>query len=119
MALTAFVVLSYLAVLLLYFLSSAERFPILATLLIIATTLCWTFSGISFFLDLYRVPVFTSFLIVMMFPRLFNIERDTRSTMSPPSPARIFSKANPRLSFPNPVNSSRPLSLRTLTATAH
>ncbi len=74
-ALTAFVVLSYLAVLALYFLSSAERFPILATLLIIATTLCWTFSGIAFFLDLYRVPVFTSFLIVMMFPRLFNIER--------------------------------------------
>ena len=37
--------------------SSAERFPVLATVLIITTTLCWILSGISFFLDLYRVPV--------------------------------------------------------------
>jgi hypothetical protein len=74
-ALAASVVLAYLAVLALYFLSSAERFPILATLLIIATTQCWTLCGISFFLDLYRVPVLTSFLVVMMLPRMINIER--------------------------------------------
>ncbi len=74
-ALTASVVLAYIAVLALYFLSSAERFPILATLLIIATTLCWTLCGISFFLDHYRVPVLTSFLVVMMVPRLINIEK--------------------------------------------
>jgi len=75
LALTASVVLAYLAVLALYFLSSAERFPILASLLIVATTLCWTFSGISFFLDLYRVPVLTSFLVVMLLPRLVPLER--------------------------------------------
>jgi hypothetical protein len=74
-ALTASVVLAYLAVLALYFLSSAERFPILATLLIVATTLCWTLCGISFFLDLYRVPVLTSLLVITMLPRLIDIER--------------------------------------------
>jgi hypothetical protein len=74
-ALTVFLILAYLSVLALYFLSNAERFPILATLLIIATTICWTFSGISFFLDLYRVPVLTSFLVVMMLPRLINVEK--------------------------------------------
>jgi hypothetical protein len=74
-ALTASVVLAYLSVLALYFLSSAERFPILATLLIVATTLCWTLCGISFFLDLYRVPVLTSLLVVTMMPRLIDIER--------------------------------------------
>jgi hypothetical protein len=74
-ALATFVVFAYLAVFALYFLSSAERFPILAMLLIISTTVCWTFCGISFFLDLYRVPVLTSFLVVMMLPRLMSIER--------------------------------------------
>ena len=73
-ALSIFVLLAYLSVLALFFLSNAERFPILATLLIVATTLCWTLCGISFFLDLYRVPVLTSFLFVMIFPRLVNID---------------------------------------------
>ncbi len=75
MALAASVVLAYLAVFALYFLSSAERFPILATLLIVATTQCWALCGISFFLDLYRVPVLTSLLVVMLLPRLINIEK--------------------------------------------
>ena len=71
-ATTASIVFAYLAVLALYFLSSPERFPILATLLIIATTLCWVLCGIAFFLDHYRVPVVTSFLLVMIAPRLFH-----------------------------------------------
>jgi hypothetical protein len=66
------VTLLFLSVVSLYFLSSAERFPILATLLIIATTLCWTLSGIAFFLDLYRVPVITVFLLAMILPRIFH-----------------------------------------------
>jgi hypothetical protein len=74
-ALTAAVALAYLAVFALYFLSSAERFPIFATLLIVATTQCWALCGISFFLDLYRVPVLTSLLVLMMMPRLINVEK--------------------------------------------
>ncbi len=66
------VTLFFLSVAALYVLSSAERFPILATVLIITTTLCWTLSGIAFFLDLYRVPVITVFLLAMVLPRIFH-----------------------------------------------
>ncbi len=65
-AVVAAVFLSFISI---FILSSPERFPIFATLLIIATALCWTLSGVSFFLDLYRVPVLTVFLLAMVLPR--------------------------------------------------
>jgi hypothetical protein len=60
------------AIVLLYLLTSAERFPILATILIVAMGLCWTLCGISFFFDRYRLPVVTVVLVVTIAPRLMH-----------------------------------------------
>ena len=60
---------------LLYFLTSAERFPILATILIVATGLCWALCGISFFFDRYRLPVITTVLVLTIAPRLMHWDR--------------------------------------------
>jgi hypothetical protein len=58
------------AVVSLRLLTSAERFPILATVLIMVTALCWLLAGIAFFLDRYRVPVLTIMLLSMFLVRL-------------------------------------------------
>ncbi len=65
-AVVAAVFLSFISI---FIFSSPERFPIFAIFLIIATALCWILSGVSFFLDLYRVPVLTVFLLAMVLPR--------------------------------------------------
>ena len=59
----------------LYLLSSAERFPIFATILIMVTALFWLLGGLAFFLDRYRVPVFTVFLLLLLVPRLLHLDR--------------------------------------------
>jgi len=53
-----------------YISSSAERFPIFATVLILAISFFWTLAGIAFFVDRYRVPVLTLLLLAMLLPRL-------------------------------------------------
>ena len=73
--LTAAVVAFVASIALLYFLTSAERFPILATILITATALCWALCGISFFFDRYRFPVFTILLVLTIAPRLMHWDR--------------------------------------------
>jgi hypothetical protein len=73
--LTSAVVAFVAAVALLYLLTSAERFPILATILIVATALCWTLCGISFFFDRYRLPVITVVLVLTIVPRLLHWDR--------------------------------------------
>ncbi len=73
--LTAAVVAFVVSIVLLYFLTSAERFPFLATILITATALCWALCGISFFFDRYRFPVFTVLLVVTIAPRLMHWDR--------------------------------------------
>jgi hypothetical protein len=73
--LTCAVVAFVVSVALLYFLKSAERFPILATLLIVAMALCWTLCGISFFFDRYRLPVVTVVLVLTIVPRLMHLDR--------------------------------------------
>jgi hypothetical protein len=70
-ALVAFVV----SIALLYLFTNAERFPILATILITATALCWALCGISFFFDRYRFPVFTVLLVLIIAPRLMHWDR--------------------------------------------
>ena len=57
---------------LLYLLTNAERFPILATILIVAMALCWALCGISFFFDRYRLPVVTLVLVLTIAPRLMH-----------------------------------------------
>jgi hypothetical protein len=73
--LTGAVVAFVAAIALLYFLTNAERFPILATLLIVAMALCWALCGISFFFDRYRLPVVTVVLVLTIAPRLMHWDR--------------------------------------------
>ncbi len=73
--LTAAVVAIVASITLLYFLTGTERFPILATILITATALCWALCGISFFFDRYRFPVLTVLLVVTIAPRLLHWDR--------------------------------------------
>ena len=60
--LSASVVLFWSVIVWMYLCSSAERFPILGSVVIMAIALLWSISGIGFFLDRYRVPV----LIVLL-----------------------------------------------------
>jgi hypothetical protein len=86
-AVAAFVV----SVVLLYFLTSAERFPILATILITATALCWVLCGISFFFDRYRFPVLTVLLVLTIAPRLMhwdNGQEEHYLSITPVGPGR-------------------------------
>jgi len=53
-----------------YFRSDTERFPILASVLILVISLAWTFGGIAFFADRYRIPVLTAFLVCLVLPRV-------------------------------------------------
>jgi hypothetical protein len=76
--LTAAVVAFVASIVLLYFFKGAERFPVLATLLIVATALCWTLCGISFFFDRYRFPVITAVLVLTIVPRLVHLDRAIR-----------------------------------------
>jgi hypothetical protein len=73
--LTGAVVAFVASIALLYFLTNAERFPILATLLIVAMALCWALCGISFFFDRYRLPVITVVLVLTIAPRLMHFDR--------------------------------------------
>src|ERR1700733_5265042 len=73
--LTGAVVAFVAAIALLYLLTNAERFPILATILIVAMSLCWALCGISFFFDRYRLPVVTLVLILTIAPRLMHWDR--------------------------------------------
>jgi hypothetical protein len=81
--LTAAVVAFVGSIVLLYFLTSAERFPVLATILITATALCWALCGISFFFDRYRFPVFTVLLVLTIAPRLMHWDRSIDWTHGP------------------------------------
>jgi hypothetical protein len=86
----------------LYLCSSAERFPIFATLLMMTITICWTLAGIALFVDRYRVPVLTAIIVLMVLPRMFGWVGDREehyfSTNSikqsnadlPPTPAEIL-----------------------------
>jgi len=45
--------------------------PTLCYVLLLLTILCWGFSGLAFFLDRYRVPVFTPILAILLFTSFF------------------------------------------------
>lgn len=53
------------SVLWVYLSTSAERLPILAVVLLMATAVIWILSSFGFLLDRYRVPVLTGFLVVV------------------------------------------------------
>jgi hypothetical protein len=69
-------VLAFLgAVLTLYLRGSVERFPILATVLILAIFLSWIFGGLAFLLDRHRIPVLTVLVLFVVVPRIFHWDR--------------------------------------------
>ncbi len=47
--------------------------PVLATIVIICTFVLWTFAGLAFLLDRYRVPVLTALLAIIFFPKLVHL----------------------------------------------
>lgn len=53
--------------------SDPERFPVLASLLILVISMSWTFSGLAFLVDRFRVPVLTVFIVVLIAPRVINL----------------------------------------------
>jgi hypothetical protein len=55
--------------------TAADRFPIFATILIMAISVCWILGEIAFFLDRYRVPVITFFILALIGPRMFHLDR--------------------------------------------
>ncbi|MBB5065012.1 hypothetical protein [Granulicella mallensis] len=58
---------------LLYVITDAERFPALASITIAVLVFFWLLDGLAFFLDRYRVPVTTLFVVFVILPR--NVER--------------------------------------------
>ena len=55
--------------------TAVERFPIFATVLILAIALGWILGAVAFFFDRYRVPVITLLLVAMVIPRMFHLDR--------------------------------------------
>jgi hypothetical protein len=53
----------------LYYQTDAERFPILALVLILIISTTWAMGGIAFFADRYRVPVLTALVVLTVIPR--------------------------------------------------
>ena len=56
--------------------TSADRFPIFATVLIMMIAVGWLMGGLAFFLDRYRVPVLTLLIVAMVVPRMLHWDRD-------------------------------------------
>ncbi len=56
----------------LYYRADAERFPILALVLILTISSSWTLAGAAFFADRYRVPVLTAILVLTVAPRMLH-----------------------------------------------
>jgi len=90
---TIAVLLFGLSVPLLYQYEDAERFPILALVLILVISCSWTVGAIAFFADRYRVPVLTTILIALAIPRIFHWdggrEEHYLSTATRPAPANL------------------------------
>lgn len=56
----------------LYYSSDAERFPILALVLILVIAISWALGAIAFCADRFRIPVLTALVLVTIIPRMFN-----------------------------------------------
>ncbi|HEX8813616.1 MAG TPA: hypothetical protein VF742_16640, partial [Terracidiphilus sp.] len=58
----------------LYFFDDGERFPILALVLILIMGVVWALGALGFFLDRFRVPVLTAFILVIVIPRIMHLD---------------------------------------------
>ncbi|MDE3148268.1 MAG: hypothetical protein KGL37_02260, partial [Acidobacteriota bacterium] len=64
---------TWLLIVWLYIYTSAERFPTLASVLILSIALCWSMAGIAFFADRYRMPALTLLIALMILPRMLHL----------------------------------------------
>ncbi len=64
--LTAGVAATWMVLAYLYLCTSAERFPILGSVVILTIALLWMMSGLGFFLDRYRIPALTVLVAVVL-----------------------------------------------------
>ena len=87
----------WLSMIALYFFAGADRFPTLATLLIMSTILCWALAGIAFFADRYRVPVLTTLIVLMVIPRMLGWVGDKEEHYFSTSTVQDGAKINPVL----------------------
>jgi hypothetical protein len=123
------VIVFLMATMSLYFLTSSERFPVLAAVLIMMISLCWILSGVAFLVDRYRIPVFTVLLIAMLLPRLpgwdpFHISREEHylstaianpNAPEPPTPAAVLDAMLPDPAATPDAPGDKPLLIVTAT----
>jgi hypothetical protein len=57
-----------------YRFADAERFPILALLLILVMGVVWGLGAVAFFADRFRIPVLTVLIFVMVVPRMMHLD---------------------------------------------
>jgi hypothetical protein len=55
-----------------YYAGDAERFPILALVLILVISITWTLGAIAFFADRFRIPVLTTLILLIVIPSAFH-----------------------------------------------
>ena len=82
----------------LYRFSSAERFPILALVLIMAIGVLWTLAGISFFVDRFRIPVLSVVVLNLLAFHLwvpFGLDDHYFSTIPLAGPVAVGSLPTP------------------------
>jgi hypothetical protein len=69
--------------------------PVLASIVILCSFMLWVFAGLAFLLDRYRVPVLTTLLVIIFFPKLmhwtygehyFLAQERINTEVIPPSP---------------------------------
>lgn len=105
--------------------TSPDRFPTLASVLLIVTLLGWALCAIAFFLDRFRIPVLTLFVLAAVLPRAFWHEvfyggqeehylSTTPLSADPevPTPAAFLSS---RLKLASDANDTRPFIVITAT----
>jgi hypothetical protein len=98
---------------LLYIFEDAERFPILALVLILIMSASWLLGGLAFFLDRFRVPVITLVVMTIVVPRMVHLDlgRDehylsiaTRQSAAVlPTPAEILAAKLQKLPADQPL----------------
>jgi hypothetical protein len=81
--------------------SSIEGFPVLGSMLVLITFLALIFSAIAFWADRYRLPVFTTFIVVLFLFHLVPLggdhyfrAKELKTASSPFHPAQIFERRN-------------------------
>ncbi len=80
-----------------YLFSFGNRFPTLASVLLLVLVVLWLLSALAYWLDQYRVPVLTLFLLMGILPRAFHLYGSTEEHYISTSDAR---KDGPQLETP-------------------